>query len=149
MRSIRELVFVSVFFLTSLIYGENVNEAKIENCQIKLNKESMDIECENKKHKFKYGTIFKLPDVYDSTLFTYQENGIEKIGIFYTETTGKAGACAINVQKDQPLYNCNETKIDTKKGEIKKIERRIVSTAFEVKGHKKTILIEDKNLNRK
>lgn len=150
MRSIKELVFVSVFFLTSLVYGEKMSEAKVENCEIKVNKNKMDIECENKQHKFKYGILHKLPDVYDSTLFTYEENGITKVGIFYTETTGKAGACAINVQKDQPLYNCSETELDTKKGEILKVERNVKhkSTSFSIKNHKRKILVKDKALNR-
>lgn len=149
MRSLKELIFISTFFITSLIYGEKLNEAIIENCNVKIDKEKMDIECENKNLDFKFGIIHKLPDVYDSTLFTYEENGVTKTGIFYTETTGKAGACAINVKKSQPLYNCNETILDTKKGEILKIERKLKSTIFEIKGHKKKILIEDKNLNRK
>lgn len=150
MRSIKELIFISTLFLTSLVYGEKMNEAKVENCEIKVNKNKMEIECENKDFDFKFGINHKLPDVYDSTLFTYEENGIIKIGIFYTETTGKAGACAINVKKSQPFYNCNETELNTKKGEILEIERNVKhkSTSFTIKGHKKKILVKDKALNR-
>jgi len=147
MRSVKELVFASIFFITSLIYGEKISEIKVENCVVKLDKDKMNIECET--NELKIGITHKLPNVYDSTFFNYEENGIKKIGIFYTETTGKAGACAINIKKNQPLYNCSETEIDTKKGEIEKIERRIVSTSFEIKGHNRKIIIEDKLLNRK
>jgi hypothetical protein len=151
MRSLKEIIFISTLFLTSLVYGENINEAKIENCEVKVNKEKMEIICENKNLDFKFGISHKLSNVYDSTLFTYEENGKEKWGIFYTETTGKAGACAINVRKSQPFYNCNETELNTKKGEILKIERNVQhkSNSFTIKGHEKKILIRDIALNRK
>jgi hypothetical protein len=145
------IVLLSGLVFTLFLNAQHVNEAKIENCEVKVNKNEMQIECDNKDLEFKVGLNMKIPNVYDSTLFTYEHKGIKKIGIFYTETTGKAGACAINVRKSQPFYNCNETELDTKKGEITKIERNVKhkSNSFTIKGHEKKILIRDSALNRK
>ena len=145
------IVLISGLVFTLFLNAQHVNEAKIENCEVKVNKEKMEITCENVELDFKISLNMDIPDVYDSTLFIYEENGKEKWGIFYTETTGKAGACAINVRKSQPFYNCNETELDTKKGEIIKIERNIQhkSNSFTIKGHEKKILVRDKALNRK
>jgi hypothetical protein len=144
------IVLISGLVFTLFLNAQHVNEAKIENCEVKLNKNKMSITCENINLDFKITLNTEIPDVYDSTLFTYEKDGIEKWGVFYTETTGKAGACAINVRKSQPFYNCNETELDTKKGEIIKIERNVKhkSNSFSIKNHGKKILIRDKALNR-
>lgn len=144
------IVFISGLVFTFFLNAQHVNEAKIENCEIKLNKENMTITCENVNLDFKISLNMKIPDVYDSTLFTYEKNGMKKYGIFYTETTGKAGACAINVRKSQPFYNCSKTKLDTKEGKIKKIERNIEnkSNSFKIKNHGKKIIVRDRALNR-